>query len=92
MMQQGDMVAAVWHWQDKCTIAVLSTNIQPITGSALRQTGRGKTQLYLFIMCIFFIADPHIVTGQLQVRVYYYYQKMKETTKDVFVFLQVNDS
>ena len=73
MMQQGDMVAAVWHWQDKCTIAVLSTNIQPITGSALRQTGRGKTQLYLFIMCIFFIADPHIVTGQLQVRVYYYY-------------------
>lgn len=68
MMQQGDMVAAVW--QDKRTFAVLSTNIQPVMGSALRQTGRGKTQLYLFIMHIFFIADPHIVTGQLQVRVY----------------------
>ena len=62
MMQQGDLVATVW--QDKRTIAVLSTNIQPVMGSALRQTGRGESELYLFIMDIFFIADPHIFIGQ----------------------------
>lgn len=40
MMQMGDKVATVW--QDKRTIAVLSTNVQPVMGAALRQNGRGK--------------------------------------------------
>ena len=64
-MQQGDLVATVW--QDKRSIAVLSNNIQPVMGSALRHTGRGESELYLFIMDIFFIADPHIFIGQLLV-------------------------
>ncbi|KAK7108475.1 hypothetical protein V1264_016211 [Littorina saxatilis] len=42
MMQRGNMVATVW--QDKRTIALLSTNEQPVVGSALRQTGKGRKE------------------------------------------------
>lgn len=40
MRQRGEMVATAW--QDKRTVTVLSTGVQPTMGTAMRQAGRGE--------------------------------------------------
>lgn len=42
--QKGDMVATVW--QDKRTVAVLSTGIESTMGSAVRARGNGKNSVF----------------------------------------------
>ena len=65
MMQQGDLVAPVW--QDKRTIAVLSTNIQPVMGSALRQTGRGESELSFNNGHFLYCRSTHLLDNILEI-------------------------
>ena len=49
--QRGSMMATAW--QDKRLVNILSTNVQPEMGSALRQRGRGKEAFLLVILFLF---------------------------------------
>ena len=76
MQQKGNMVATIW--QDKRTIAVLSTCVQPVMGSAMRQNGRGEISFIisfcLYIICIQYI-DKMIP-----------FQNHKQPTKSLLVY------